>query len=124
MDRILYPMNPHELGRSGEALAAEYLMAHGWTIVERNYRCGRKEIDLIARQGDSVAFIEVKTRKTCGFGHPLEALTASKRREIETVARCWIARHGSPGLEYRFDAIAVLWPESGKPAITHLKDAW
>ncbi|MBI4410786.1 MAG: YraN family protein [Gemmatimonadetes bacterium] len=118
------PGEPHELGKSGEALAAELLATRAWTILARNYRFGHKEIDLIARQGNVVAFVEVKTRAGRGYGHPLEAVHRLKRREIQTVARSWIARNGRPGDVYRFDAVAVVWEGSGPPVVEHIPDAW
>lgn len=114
----------HELGRRGEALAAGWLRHRGWRVLERNFRFGHKEIDLIVRRGRLVAFVEVKTRSGRGFGHPLDAVTLRKRREIEAVARCWATRHGRPDDIYRFDAIAVLWPEHGPATLEHVPDAW
>jgi putative endonuclease len=114
----------HDLGRSGENAAARFLEAAGWRVLARNFRSGRNEIDLIVRRGSTVAFVEVKTRSTGTFGHPLEAVTAQKRREIERVARSWIARAGPPGVEFRFDAVAVCWDGRGTPAIEHVPDAW
>jgi putative endonuclease len=113
----------HDLGRRGEALAARVLERAGWTVLHRGFRFGRKEIDLIARRGRLVAFVEVKTRGGTRFGDPLAAVTAAKRREIETVARAWIARHGRPADLYRFDAVAVRW-EGGAAAVDHVEDAW
>lgn len=85
---------------------------------------GRKEIDLVARRGSVVAFVEVKTRAGLGYGHPLEAITWKKRREIQQVASAWIDRHGRPGDSYRFDAVAVLVSAGGEPRIEHVEDAW
>jgi putative endonuclease len=114
----------HQLGLWGEQAAARYLAARGWAVLHRNWRLGHKEIDLVVRRRGVVAFVEVKSRSGAAFGHPLEAITASKRREIETVARAWIARHGRPGESYRFDAIAVV-REGGTPAtLLHVEDAW
>lgn len=115
---------PHQLGRNGETLAARMLQRHGWRILDRNYRAGRREIDLVARRGRTVAFIEVKTRAGTGFGDPLEAVTARKRTEISRVARDWIARRGRPGDEYRFDAIAIVWERGARPRVRHVEDAW
>lgn len=115
---------PHELGRRGEELAVEWLRAREWTILDRNFRLGRKEIDIVARQGSVVAFIEVKTRAGLGFGHPLEAITRAKRREIARVATAWIARHGHRDDLYRFDAIGVVWADRAPPTIEHLEGAW
>jgi len=112
------------LGDRGEQIAAALLERKGWTIVDRNFRVGRREIDLVARRGEVVAFVEVKTRSGLAYGHPLEAITWRKRREIQQVALGWISRHGRPGEVYRFDAVAVQLPASGGPTIEHVEDAW
>jgi putative endonuclease len=112
------------LGDRGEQLAADHLVRAGWTVLSRNFRLGRKEIDLVARRGEVVAFVEVKTRAGLGYGHPLEAITARKRREIHQVAAAWIDRHGRPDDVYRFDAVAILLPSGGEPRIEHVEDAW
>jgi len=114
----------HELGRRGEAFAADMLRRRGWRILSRNYRLGHKEIDLVVRKGGVVAFVEVKTRAGYGFGDPLEAITRAKRSEIEKVARAWISSHGRPGDRYRFDAVAVIWAPGGRPEVRHVEDAW
>ncbi len=116
--------DPHELGVRGERLAARYLEAHGYAIVDRNYRFGRREIDLIVRRGDTIAFVEVKARAGTGFGHPLEAITALKRREVEKVARAWVRRHGAAGLRYRFDAVGIVLRQGADPTIEHVPNAW
>ncbi|MGH7501901.1 MAG: YraN family protein [Longimicrobiales bacterium] len=113
----------HEFGRSCEALASEYMERKGWHVVARNYRFGRREIDLIAERDGVIAFLEVKGRSGPRFGHPLEAITALKRREIAAVAKHWIARHGRPGASYRFDAIAVVGGPAGS-RVEHVEDAW
>ena len=123
--RILRGMaRSHDFGRGCEDLAARCLTDRGWSIVARNYRSGHKEIDLIARRGCMVAFIEVKGRSSTRFGHPVEAIGASKRREILHVARTWISRHGQAGDEYRFDAVAVLRDPTGPARVEHFEDAW
>ena len=114
----------HRLGPRGEALAAAHLERAGWSIIERNFRMGRKEIDLVARRGEVVAFVEVKCRTGGAYGHPLEAITRRKRREIREVAEGWIRRFGRPSESYRFDAVAVVWPASSAPIIEHVEDAW
>lgn len=117
-------MTAKSLGDRGEALAAQFLEARGWRVTHRNFRMGRKEIDLVARRGEVVAFVEVKTRGGLGYGHPLEAITWKKRREIAQVAQAWIDRHGRPGETYRFDAVAIVLHAGGGPAIEHVEDAW
>jgi putative endonuclease len=113
-----------ELGDRGEDLAARFLQHAGWTILHRNYRMGRKEIDLVARRDEVVAFVEVKTRAGDGFGHPLESITWKKRREIQQVATAWIDRFGEPTLTYRFDAVAVRFRAGHAPHLEHVEDAW
>jgi putative endonuclease len=112
------------LGDRGEQLAAGFLADRGWVILHRNYRIGHREIDLVARRNEVVAFIEVKTRGGLGYGHPLEAITRKKRKEIQQVAAAWIEAHGSPNDVYRFDAVAILLPAGGQPHIEHVEDAW
>lgn len=114
----------HRLGMTGEDLAARHLESAGWRIVARNYRFGHKEIDLIARRGCLVAFVEVKTRARLRWGHPLLSIDRRKRAEIERVARVWLERHGRRGDEFRFDAIAVYRSDAGALHVEHLEDAW
>ncbi len=108
----------------GERVAAAYLTRLGYAILARNYRFGRRELDLIVSKGDVVAFVEVKTRAGHGYGHPLEAITALKRREVERVARAWKREHGRPGLCYRFDAIGIVIRRTGEPRVEHIPNAW
>jgi putative endonuclease len=115
---------PEPLGRWGERLAARHLERAGWAVLARNYRLGRKEIDLVARRGGVVAFVEVKTRRGTAFGDPLESVTPRKRREIAEVAAGWIQRFGEPGLAYRFDAVAIRHAGGGRAEVRHVEDAW
>lgn len=114
----------HELGRRGEDLAVAHLRCAGWTILDRNYRFGHREIDVVARRDGLVAFVEVKARRSARQAHPLAAIDGRKRQEIERVARAWIARHGRRGYAYRFDAVAVLETRDGDALIEHVEDAW
>ena len=114
----------HRLGISGEEQAARHLERAGWRVLARNYRFGHKEIDLIARRGRTVAFVEVKTRARLRWGHPLEAIDGRKRAEIERVARVWLERHGRAGDECRFDAIAVFRGANGRLQVEHVENAW
>lgn len=115
---------PRDLGVVGEQLAASYLNARGYAIVARNFRFGRREVDLIVRRGDLVAFVEVKARAGYGYGHPLEAITAQKRREVERVARYWLQRCGARQLRYRFDAVGIIVRHGRPPIIEHIPNAW
>jgi len=117
----------HTLGRWGEEQAARFLERRGWSILARNYRFGRREVDLVARKGDLLAFVEVKTRSGTGFGAPQESITALKRREVEAVAAHFVYRHGLQSLTVRFDAVAIVVKgrEGGAQArIEHVEDAW
>lgn len=93
-------------------------------MIERNVRFKRKEIDLVIRRGDVIAFVEVKGRQGAGYGRPVEAVTWKKRREIESVARWWVERNGAETLSYRFDVIGVLADQRRVLQIEHLEDAW
>jgi putative endonuclease len=113
---------PHALGRFGESRAREYLVERGWTIEAANYRFGRREVDLVARRGNLVAFVEVKTRAGAGYGAPEEAVTRLKRREIELVAQEYLVRHRLDDVDVRFDVLAVT--VGSGVHVAHLEDAW
>jgi putative endonuclease len=118
-------MKTQTIGRLGEDAAAGFLQARGWTILGRNVRHGRGEVDMVALKGNILAFVEVKCRRDAGHGHPMEAITRGKRREIIRVARAWIRDRGLPkGTMARFDAVAVFYGEGGAPKIEHVPDAW
>jgi len=109
------------LGRRGEAIAAEHLQANGLTIVDRNWRCQQGEIDLIARDGGELVFVEVKTRSSVAFGHPLEAVTAVKLARLRRLAAAWCDAHPGSHDAIRIDAIGVIAPSSGAVEIEHLE---
>lgn len=111
----------NDFGRHAEQQAADLLVRAGWSIIDRNWRFGHLEIDLVARRGRVVAFVEVRARRSCRFGHPLDTIDWRKRRGLEAAARGWIVRHGVHGDEYRFDAISVA---GGTGEVQHLEDAW
>jgi putative endonuclease len=109
------------LGRRGEALAAVYLAEHGFEIVERNWRCARGEIDLVAREGDETVFVEVKTRSSLDYGHPLEAITIVKLARLRRLAATWCAEHEPRATRIRIDAVAIVAPPGKPPEIEHLR---
>ena len=101
--------NRRQIGTEEEALAAEFLEGRGYRIVERNFRCRLGEIDLIARDGSVLVFIEVKYRKTGAYGDPAEAVDARKQARILRTARYYMTRyHISEDTPCRFDVVAVL----------------
>jgi len=119
------PYPPHALGQWGEAIARRLLVQAGWTVLERGYRLGRREIDIIARRGDLLAFVEVKTRSALTYGPPEEAVTARKRHEIEAVAADYLMRHVRQDVGVRFDVVSVVaGPGPRVLRCEHLEDAW
>lgn len=114
----------HRLGWEAELIAGKWLQCRGWQVVAHRWRLGRNDLDLIARRGGLVAFIEVKVRRSgrCGSGE--EAVGYKKRRAIERAAWAWILRHGRSGDRYRFDLIALAGPGPGALAVNHIEDAW
>lgn len=114
----------HRVGWEAELVAEEWLARRGWQVLAHRWRFGRHDIDLVARRGRLIAFIEVKLRRTrrCGAGE--EAVTHRKRKAIEQAAWAWILRHGRSGEEYRFDVIALAGPGVGQDDVVHLEDAW
>ncbi|WP_107658381.1 YraN family protein [Nocardia suismassiliense] len=109
------------LGAYGEKLAARYLQAAGMEIVSRNWRCRYGELDLIARDADVTAFVEVKTRSGLGFGIPAESVTFTKQQRIRRLALLWLAEQDGPWRHIRFDVVSVLLIRGHQPQIDHLQ---
>lgn len=111
-------------GRLGEALAAEYLTAHGYEIAARNFRTRYGEIDIIARKDGFVAFVEVKLRTDTRFGLPREAVTHAKQQKLILAAEAWLAEHPDAG-QPRFDVVEIVLAGRGTPSvIRHLENAF
>lgn len=114
------------LGDWGENKAVFYLRLHGYRIVERNFRCRQGEIDVIARRGDVIAFVEVKLRKNGEHGEAREFVTYAKQRRVIAAAEIWLMKTGCE-LQPRFDVIEVYAPEgtdTRRPTIRHLENAF
>ncbi|HET7025107.1 MAG TPA: YraN family protein, partial [Gemmatimonadales bacterium] len=111
-------------GLDGEHAALAYLTACGWSIEAHRFKLGRHDIDLIARRGDLVAFVEVKTRRGAACGAPVEAVDRRKREAVGKVAALWSLRFGRANDTYRFDVIAVHEGRGGARRIEHVEDAW
>jgi putative endonuclease len=109
----------HKQGLAAEEQAIRFLASRGWLVLAHRWRVGRIEIDIVARRGVTVAFVEVKSRRGDAFGSPLEAVTGAKQRELVRAARAWIDRFGQPTDIYRFDCIAL-----HKGVLEHLEDAF
>ncbi|MEB3285385.1 MAG: YraN family protein [Candidatus Sericytochromatia bacterium] len=111
----------HQLGIFGEGLARGWLFAHGWDILERNWRCPWGEIDLIANDHGTRVFVEVKTRQTQRFGSGSEAVHYRKQQKIRRAASAYLRNR--PSSPCRFDVISIAWG-SKTPTITHTRDAF
>jgi putative endonuclease len=97
----------HREGARAEALAAQVLCRAGFAIVEQRFRHHRHDVDLVARRGPLVVFVEVKSRAGGRYGSALEAVGWRKQRELARAASAWLQRHGTPGDICRFDVVAV-----------------
>lgn len=112
------------LGRRGEEIALEYFRGKGYRIVEQGFRLFRGEIDIVAYDGPTLVFIEVKTRATTEFGLPEEAVTPAKQSQIRKIARGFLVERDLGEPDCRFDVLAVVAPEEGDPVITHFESAF
>lgn len=112
------------LGKRGEDLAARFLRAQGYRILDRNVQLGKYEIDIIALDGDTVAFVEVKTRESGDPVKPEENVDREKQRRIIAAARRHITEKDDPEMYYRFDIVAVVMPKKGEVEIELFRDAF
>ena len=111
------------LGEVGERIAERWLTRAGWRILNRRFRNGHRDIDLVAEREGTVAFVEVKARRDDDFGGPIEAVNWQKRIELSRSARVWIDRHGRAGEAYRFDVIGVIVADD-RVRVRHVPDAF
>jgi putative endonuclease len=113
------------LGRRGENAAARYLRRLGYLIVARGARDPVGELDLVAVDGRTVVFVEVKTRASHDAGHPADAVDEAKQRRMTRLALSYLKRHDLLDYRSRFDVVAVTWPDGAKrPTIEHFKGAF
>lgn len=115
---------PEPLGKRGEALAARHLRRAGYRILDRNVRLRGYEIDLVAQDGDTIAFVEVKTRRVTGNIAPEDSVGPIKQDHLRRAAHAYADQLDRPGQYYRFDVVSVVLPDSGRPQITLFKDAF
>lgn len=112
-------------GERGERAAAKFLKRQGYKIVERNYATPWGEIDLVALDGSTIVFVEVKTRKSDIAGRPEEAVTLDKQRRLTNMALSYLKKRKLLGFSARFDVVAVTWPDGlRQPEIRHLRNAF
>ena len=112
-----------EFGEIGERVAERWLRQRGWRVLQRRFRNGHRDIDLVAEKDGLVAFVEVKARRDLEFGDPVEAVHWRKQRELARSGAVWIDRHGRPNESYRFDVIGVLM-EGKSVRIKHIENAF
>ena len=128
---MLSPMSTAKqaLGELGERIAERWLVARGWSVLDRRFRSGHRDIDLVtarleqAGNGRTVAFVEVKARAGDAFGGPVSAVGWRKRRELGRSAWVWVDRHGRAGDAYRFDVVGVL-VGGRRVRVCHVPDAF
>ena len=111
------------LGAYGERVAAAHLVDAGMAIVERNWRCDIGEIDIVARDGETLVVCEVKTRRGAEFGSPLEKVTPDKAERLRRLAARWIAQTGIHPLDVRIDLVGVVRSQRGAAQVEHVRGA-
>ena len=112
-----------QVGNKGESLAEDYIKRKGYNIIQRNYRCRLGEIDIIAKDDDTIVFIEVRTKQNENFGTPQDSVTSTKMSKISKTALSFIHEKNLSGFSYRFDFIAITFSQ-GKPNIEHIENAF
>ena len=115
------------LGALGERIAERWLARDGWQVVDRRWRSGRRDLDLVAIRGKVVAFVEVKTRRSTWSGGPVEAVNWRKQRELTRSAQAWLDQRGTlvapAGAIYRFDIVGVV-ASRGRVGVRHISAAF
>ncbi|MDO6674345.1 YraN family protein [Tenacibaculum sp. 1_MG-2023] len=112
----------NELGKKGEQLAIDYLVKKGYTIVEKNYRFQKAEVDIIAKKEGTLAVVEVKTRSTAYFGNPQDFVNPKKIKLLVTAIDNYVTKNDLD-VEIRFDVIAVI-KQQNEFVIEHIEDAF
>lgn len=111
----------NELGKWGEDMAAAYLQEKGYSILERDWKSGHHDLDIIAQEGNTLVVVEVKTRRNRLFGDPEEAIDYKKRRSLLSVINHYVKTHHTCR-SVRFDVISVVGMIGTTPEIDHIKD--
>lgn len=110
-------------GRFGEQLAVDHLQAQGLVVLDRNWRCDIGELDIVARDGDTLVVCEVKTRSGTDYGSPLEAVTEAKAARLRRLAGRWLHDHGVRPAGVRIDVVGVLRRPRGPAVVHHVRGA-
>lgn len=109
------------VGKYGERVAARALAEWGMEVIDRNWRGGAGELDIVALDGDEIVVVEVKTRSGVGFGHPAEAVTPRKLARLRRLSAEWLAAHDVHAAGVRIDVVAVLRRRSGAALVEHVR---
>jgi putative endonuclease len=109
------------VGRYGEQVAVEHLLAAGMQVLDRNWRCTAGEVDVVARDGGCLVVVEVKTRRSGVCGTGLEAVTPVKLARLRRLAAAWLAAHEASPRAVRIDVVSVLRPPRGSAHVEHLR---
>jgi len=110
-------------GELGERIAERWLTRRGWRVIQRRFRNGHRDIDLVVERDGIVAFVEVKARRGGEFGGPVQAVNYRKRKQLERSAMVWIDRHGQGKESYRFDVVGVL-VDGAVVRVCHVENAF
>jgi len=122
---LAWPWAPKTLCQRGEAAASQFLKQLGYKIVARSDRSKIGEIDLVAVDGRTVVFVEVKTLQSQDHGHPSDRVDTDKQRRLTRLALAYLKRHRLLENPARFDIVAITWPDSrGQPKIEHIQSAF
>jgi len=108
-------MKRRDVGILGEKLAKDFLKRKGYRITETNYRCPEGEIDIIAKQGDFLVFVEVRTKTSLEFGSPEESITPTKKERMKATAAHYQQTHSNLPPLWRIDVVAIELNPKGKP---------
>ena len=113
------------LGDRGERAAVSYLKKQRFRILAKQYRNSYGEVDIIAQDGKTTVFVEVKTRTSTNEGQPFDAVDLRKQEKLTRIALAWLKQHGRLEQSSRFDVVSILWPdETGEPQIQHFRNAF
>ena len=112
----------NELGKWGEDTAAAYLEDQGYQIIERDWKSGHHDLDIVAKEGNTLVIVEVKTRRNRLFGDPEEAIDYKKRMSLQSAINHYVKSHRF-GNSVRFDIISIVGTIGSQPEIDHIKDA-
>lgn len=109
------------VGRYGETVVARSLECDGWEVLARNWRTAHGELDLVARDGNTVVAVEVKTRRSTTHGSPLEAVTPAKVARLRSLLAAWLAEQAQSFPHMRIDVVGVMLPRSGAAQLEHVR---